>query len=79
MWECRKEEVSIFTKVERRLEIYGVTIQCYHGGTLTGVAIIAMQNNHYAIMNNILIVANTAIENCRYDTQSLRPQSITEF
>ena len=75
-WERRKEEVSIFTKVERILDSYGVKIQLYHGGTLTGVSIIAMLNNHIAIMKDIESVAIDAIENRSQDTQPLRPPTV---
>ena len=78
-WERRKEEVSIFTKVERILESYGVKIQVYHGGTLTGVAIIAMLNKHQAIMDEIASVAVDAIEKRSQNTRPLRPPTVAIF
>ena len=78
-WERRKEEVSIFTKVERILEQHGVKIQAYHGGTLTGVAIIALLNNRQSIMHAITCVAFTAIARRSNDNLPLRPPTISEF
>ena len=67
------------TQVERILESKGVKIQEYHGGTLTGGAIILLLNNHHAIMNKIEAVAVEAIDYRSHDSKPLRPPSITDF
>jgi chromosome segregation ATPase len=41
-WDNRTKDVSIHTKIERILESHGVTIQTYHGGSLTGGAILVL-------------------------------------
>ena len=70
-WEQRKEEVSIFTKVERILERHGVKIQVYHGGTLTGVAIIAMLSKHRTILDEITSIAFEVIDHRSQDNLPL--------
>ena len=78
-WERRKKDVSIHTKVEKVLEKYGVKIQAYHGGSLTGVAIIALLNNHAAIMDDITKICHNAINARQEDILILRPPSIDSF
>lgn len=78
-WERRKDEVSIITKVERILEAHGVKIQAYHGGTLTGGAIIALLNQNEQIMDQITTIAMDAIAQRENDTFPLRPPSVADM
>jgi hypothetical protein len=75
----RTEEVSIHTKIQRVLESNGITIQAYHGGTLTGVAIIALLNKNELVMDQITTICNEAILKRQEDDLPLRPPSIDEF
>ena len=79
LWERRKKEVSIHTQIERVLEKYGITIQAYHGGTLTGVAIISLLNKHKCVMDDIVQICHDAIDKREHDTLPLRPPSKEEF
>jgi hypothetical protein len=53
--------VSIHTRIERVLESHGVTIQNYHGGHLTGGAILVLLDNHQIIMDDIASVCHEFI------------------
>ena len=52
-WNRRTQEVSIHTKVERIFEKHGVKIKAYHGGTLTGGAILTLLEKHQIVMDEI--------------------------
>ena len=62
-WIKRTQEVSIHTKIERILESHGVTIQAYHGGSLTGGSILTFLEKHDIIMNEIAQVCHEWISN----------------
>ena len=62
-WMKRTQEVSIHTKVERILESHGVTIQAYHGGSLTGGSIITLLEKHQVIMDEITQLCHEHISN----------------
>ena len=78
-WDRRTKEISIHTKVERVLENHGITIQAYHGGNLTGGAIIALLQNHEIVMDDISQICHDAIRSRESDSLKLRPPSIDEF
>ena len=80
-WERRKKEISIHTKIERVLEKHGITIQAYHGGTLTSVAsIISLLNKHKLVMDDTIAqICHDAIPLREQDNLPLRPLSIEEF
>ena len=60
-WNQRTKEVSIHTKIERIFEKHGVKIQAYHGGNLTGGAILMLLKKHQVIMDEISIVCQDFI------------------
>ena len=78
-WERRNKELSIHTKIERVLEKNGITIQAYHGGTLTGVSIIALLNKHMLVMDEISKICHDAIKLREMDDLPLRPPTCDEF
>ena len=59
---------SIHTKIERILESHGVTIQCYHGGSLTGGSILTLLKKHDVIMDDITEVCHEYLLNNNHTT-----------
>ena len=57
-------------------EKYKFTIQAYHGGTLTGVAILNLLKNHDHIMDEIRELCVDAINNHNNDGHTLRPPTV---
>ena len=78
-WENRKKEVSIHTKIERILEKHGVTIQTFHGGSLTGGSILKLLQNHDKIMDDITQVCHGYISNHQDTNSNIPMPSIEEF
>ena len=68
LWNKRTQEVSIHTKIERILESHGVTIQCYHGGSLTGGSILTLLKKHDVIMDDITEVCHEYLLNNNHTT-----------
>ena len=79
LWESRTRDVSIHTKIEKILESHGVTIQTYHGGSLTGGAIITFLAKHQSIMDDIREVCKQYISQHRRSGSSLTLPSFEEF
>ena len=75
-WDRRKKGISIHTQVERILEKHGVTIQSFHGGSLTGGAIIKLLNNHNIIMDDITTLYEIRINERLNERNELKPSSI---
>ena len=75
-WKRRWKGDTLYTKVERILQRNGVTIQAYHGGTLTGGAIIQLLKKHEVIMAQIREVCTRAINLRTNDNLPLRPPSM---
>ena len=78
-WENRKKEVSIHTKIENILTSHGVTIQMYHGGLLTGGAVLVLLEKHQSIMDDITMVCHQYINDRRRDNTLLDIPTIDEF
>ena len=73
-WNQQTQEVSIHTKVERVFEKHGVKIQAYHGGTLTGGAILMRLRKHQVIMDDISEICWGYVT--RNDTTSVQPMTV---
>ena len=78
-WESRRQEVSIHSKIERILESHGVTIQTYHGGNLTGGAILTFLEKHQSIMDDIKDVCKQYIDQHIREGSSLSLPTIEVF
>ena len=78
-WERRKEEVSIHTQIERVFQKHKVTIQAYHGGSLTGGAILVLLNKHESIMGDITRICHQKINDRLLDNSELHPPCIESF
>ena len=76
LWEQIKDKLSIHTKVESILPKYKFTIQAYHGGTPTGVAILNFLKNHDHIVDEIRELCVSAINNRANDGHTLFPPTI---
>jgi hypothetical protein len=78
-WDNRTKEVSIHTKIERILENHGIKIQRFHGGTLTGGAILKLLEKHEIIMDDITHVCHEYISNHKSGKYSVHMPSIDNF
>ena len=78
-WENRKTEVSIHTKIERIFEKHKIKIQAFHGGSLTGGAILKLLQNHDIIMDEITLVCHEYISNHQTNQYAMHMPSVTEF
>ena len=78
-WENRTKEVSIHTKIKKILDSHGVTIQTYHGGSLTGSAIFVLLDKQQSIMDDITTVCHKYINERRRDNIILDIPTIDEF
>ena len=72
-WERRKEVTSLYTKFERILTQNGVTIQAYHGGSMTGGAIINLLQRNTQIMTELEIACVDAFNRRQEDNLPVRP------
>jgi hypothetical protein len=52
-WKRRNVGSTLYTTFEKILQNNGVTIQAYHGGTLTGGAIVILLQKHEKIMDEV--------------------------
>ena len=78
-WSRRTQEVSIHTKIERIFESHGVKIQAYHGGNLTGGAILMLLNKHQVIMDDISRVCREYISNVNTSEQTMTLESLDKM
>ena len=75
-WNQRTKEVSIHTKVERIFEKHGVTIQAYHGGTLTGGAILMLLKKHQVIMDDVSKVCHEYLLSTDTSSQTMTVEAL---
>ena len=75
-WNRRTKEVSIHTKVERIFEKHGVKIQAYHGGTLTGGAILMLLKKHQVIMDDVSKVCHEYLLSTDTSSQTMTVEAL---
>ena len=74
--ERQHKEDGMDTAIARILTKHGVTIQAYHGGSLTGVACKSLCRNAKEIMSDIIELCETKIKEREEDNSPLRPPSV---
>ncbi len=72
-WERRKLETSLYTTFERILTKNGVTIQAYHGGTMTGGAIINLLQRNSKVMDELESACIDRFNSRQEDDSPIRP------
>jgi hypothetical protein len=72
-WKRRNKGCTLWTKVEDLLQLNGVVTQAYHGGSLTGGAIITLLHRQAKIMDEIEAACIQAFHKRENDSLPIQP------